>query len=320
MNRWLSLLATWAVTVPAVLAAAAQEPDLYRPLRTATAPTIDGKLDDPCWRDARRTEGFVTADGAPVTPRTTAMVCYDDAWLYVGVECLEPNPADLRRNARTEFDGVFLDDCVELFLRPRFQRPSYYQFVVNCAGVAYDALGSDGGWASGWQTRTQIGPDRWTAEMAIPFAAVEFGRSESISLVGMSLCRTRPRGNTLETSCWPVGGWYHNPAGHLLFSDYAEFIRRELLPEWTALRDSTQQLLAGAAQDETAGQVRQRLVATDRDFRASLAKNPIRAEDVNRLCLLLKTVPAEISAAKRRIRSAGMFAGLERKLTVPEPP
>src|SRR5262249_26934870 len=56
----------------------------YVARRVKVAPRIDGKLDDPAWKDAPESEAFVnTLSGAPVDQKTTVKVVYDDKNLYI---------------------------------------------------------------------------------------------------------------------------------------------------------------------------------------------------------------------------------------------
>ena len=57
-------------------------------LITGSAPTIDGRLDEPVWRSAPVATDFVQQrpdPGAPATERTEARVLYDDDAVYIGL-------------------------------------------------------------------------------------------------------------------------------------------------------------------------------------------------------------------------------------------
>ena len=61
-------------------------PMLQVPL-TDSKPIVDGKLDDPCWKDAARTGSLKVTQGAPVQSITEAFILRDSDHLYVGVSC-----------------------------------------------------------------------------------------------------------------------------------------------------------------------------------------------------------------------------------------
>lgn len=141
--------------------------------RAISAPAIDGVLDDACWaRAAAVLRGFVSLDGAgTAAPPTDARVCWDDARLYVGVRCDEPQVKSLLARSTARDDGVWRDDCVELFLDTNLDRATYYHVIVNSIGTVYDETVPGGpAWNADLQVAAQVGTDHWTVELAIPFA------------------------------------------------------------------------------------------------------------------------------------------------------
>ncbi len=71
---------------------------LAQPLLSAcrkTPPRIDGRLDDPIWRQVTTYEHFVQSDpteGVAGSERTVFQVAYDEEALYVGVRSFDHNP------------------------------------------------------------------------------------------------------------------------------------------------------------------------------------------------------------------------------------
>ncbi|MBM4086594.1 MAG: hypothetical protein FJ272_17560, partial [Planctomycetes bacterium] len=155
-----------------------------------------------------------------------ARVAHDDTNLYLAVEVDEPAMQSLRAPSRPHDDGdTWKDDCVELFLAPEPGGLTYYQFIVNAAGARYDSCEGGKGLAAAWnakpdwQATVAKQADRWTAEIAIPFAALGVEKPLRGELWGLKICR----------SVWGRGGdrredrntaWaytpspsYHDPAG-----------------------------------------------------------------------------------------------------------
>src|SRR5438067_5610508 len=69
-------------------------PDLptARAARLTGTIRLDGKLDEPAWRDAPVTDAFTQVDpeeGKPASERTEVRVLYDDDALYVGVRLFD---------------------------------------------------------------------------------------------------------------------------------------------------------------------------------------------------------------------------------------
>jgi len=64
-------------------------------VRVQNPPKIDGRLDDPCWREAVPTSDFVQMEpeeGELATEQTIVRAVYDGDNLYFGVECLDSQP------------------------------------------------------------------------------------------------------------------------------------------------------------------------------------------------------------------------------------
>ncbi len=67
-----------------------------RAIRVGQGPKIDGSLADPAWQAAAPFSGFLMADpfpGGEPSEKTELRIVYDDANLYIGVRCLDSEPA-----------------------------------------------------------------------------------------------------------------------------------------------------------------------------------------------------------------------------------
>jgi len=189
--------------------------------KAAAAPTIDGRLDEPLWKQAASVALHDTRSGIKPSQPTQAWVAWDAERLYLAVRCSELRMKRLVAKV-TEADGrVWSDDCVEVFVRPEPAKPVYYHIVANALGTLYDARcpRNDKTWQSNAQVATTRERARWTVEMAVPFAA--FGVTPTVGArwrlnVGRS---ERP---SRETSSWsPVGGRFHAVGRHgwLVFAE-----------------------------------------------------------------------------------------------------
>ncbi len=147
--------------------------------RTNEPPTIDGMLDDECWKEASITSPFLSLSSSVLPDeQTRARLCWDDQNLYIAAEafdaCLEPR-LNMLHAVKAEQEGkdarVFTDDCIEIFLQPG--EDSYYHFAANSGDGTYDARGTDSVWNSGWTCEARRLHDRYVLEIAIPFAAIE---------------------------------------------------------------------------------------------------------------------------------------------------
>ncbi len=145
---------------------------------TSTPIVLDGELDEPAWLSAPKLGPFRICNDAETTETPShAQVVYSDDALYIGLTYGEPN-MDMIIAARTAHDSdVWEDDSFELFINPDAYGMPYYHFVANTNGVTADSgykMGEDAdfSWNGGWQVKIAKKPDRWVAEIKIPYATV----------------------------------------------------------------------------------------------------------------------------------------------------
>lgn len=166
----------------------------YRPpkgyvcVRASGPITIDGKLDEPAWREAPWTDDFVDIEGDRRPKprfRTRARMLWDDQYFYVAAELEEPHVW----GTLTQHDAViFHDNDFEVFIDPDGDSHEYYEFEINALNTGWDLLlprpYKDGGSAlNSWEIpglKTAIHIDGtlndprdrdrgWTVEIAFPW-------------------------------------------------------------------------------------------------------------------------------------------------------
>ncbi len=172
-------------------------------------PTLDGRLDDPCWTANSAITEFMRHDGSgPAREPTRAWVVYDDKALYFAFDCPFPAGRRLKAEATTHDGRTWLDDSVEVFLRPWRLQSGYYQWCINCLGKVRDSFGRRIRWESGAVARVHRGRNRWTVEVRIPFDRLAL-TPDSGDEWGLNLVRNdRING---ETVTWSLGG-FHDPS------------------------------------------------------------------------------------------------------------
>jgi uncharacterized repeat protein (TIGR03806 family) len=110
--------------------------------RWADTPIVlDGKDDDPAWKNAQVIDWFGQpwlGDKAPaLRGKTKAKLLWDRDYIYFFAEMED---RDLFADV-TEHDGpIWLNDAFELFFRPGPHKPGYYEFEVNAANAVFDAF------------------------------------------------------------------------------------------------------------------------------------------------------------------------------------
>jgi len=180
------LLATaTALTLSRPAPAAEQEtqpeaaPPSLHAVVVSVPPVIDGLLDDPCWQQATRVEGFWREDvDAPELERTEAWLCYDARAIYVAFRCHDSKPGEIRGDQKKRQGSFWRDDSVEFWLDVENSGHNFYSFCVNPAGTQYDRV--PGGtsekieWKGDWRAAAGIDETGWTAEMEIPFSILRY--------------------------------------------------------------------------------------------------------------------------------------------------
>jgi len=148
---------------------------------SGAAPVIDGRLDEPAWREAPVATGFTQnrpRPGAPSSLRSEARVLVDDEAIYIGLSYFDPEPAKIqaplaRRDDETISDWSFVE------IDSRHDRRSGFSFGINPRGVQVDGLWADDvvydpSWNAVWESAARVNADGWTVEVRIPFSQLAF--------------------------------------------------------------------------------------------------------------------------------------------------
>jgi len=171
---------------------------------TSQPPKIDGKLDDPCWKNVPEAE-FQTRCGKAVAPgrRTYLRAVFDREAIYFGfrMEFDKPLVETVLANPDGDFFGS--SDLVEVFLKPGKR---YVQFALDHRGYRFvNLFGGPVGRkpATGWEAKVGKNEGIWTAEIRIPFALLaELGAAPPSDRTGWqaNFCREYNAGKELQ--CW----------------------------------------------------------------------------------------------------------------------
>jgi len=186
-----------AVTLPVVETAgpkSAPRPD-YVIRRAAGKITVDGKGDEPAWQQAPSTDAFIGAQGGAVVPgEAKARFLWDDQNLYVLIGVTD---SDVASSYTKHDEPIWKEDAVELFVDADKSGAGYVELQVSPRNVTFDSwfqggrtAGGDEKWDSGMVTAVSLDgtldnrddvDKGWTAEIAIPLAAVK-GRDEAMAV------------------------------------------------------------------------------------------------------------------------------------------
>lgn len=149
-------------------------------LRSATAPALTGRMDDPLWAKAPIHGNFMMLkDGAtpPVATQVRAILC--DKTLYLAAKCAEPQMDKMRVKITADGEpNIWANDSMEFFLDVEGKGTNYFHIMVSSNGFhAADARGPQrpacpavASRASKWEDDSGQG---WMIEAAIDLSKLE---------------------------------------------------------------------------------------------------------------------------------------------------
>ncbi|HKI96024.1 MAG TPA: DUF5916 domain-containing protein [Gemmatimonadales bacterium] len=208
-------------------------------------PVIDGRLNDPAWKQAEWISDFLDRDpieGAVPSESTKVAFMFDGNALYVGARMYSKNPKDIVRGV-TQRDQASNTERLIIWLDTYLDRRTAYSFGVTAAGTRLDfyqpsdaAYRRDYSYNPVWQAAAHVDSLGWTAEMRIPFSQLRFN-DHPRQVWGININRYIPNRN--EDIYWIVvpkdatgwSSWFGNLEG---INGIKPTRRIELLPYVTA--------------------------------------------------------------------------------------
>ncbi len=166
--------------------------------------TLDGEFNEPVWKEAEAAGAFhkkyPTDVGAP-KKKTSVQVCYDSKFIYFAITAFDSGKALIQSLKRDMgHDG---NDGVGITLDPGNEKTNGFFFTINALNAQSDdqlKIGDEmptWSWDSKWFSETKIFPDRWTAEIAIPFKSIRYS-AEKLTW-GVNFVRSDPKSNEFST-------------------------------------------------------------------------------------------------------------------------
>jgi len=239
------LLAAAFLAAHPVSSSAAEPGEFFRPLRAATPPAIDGRLDDEIWRDAPSVTGFKTFIpdfGREPGQDTIAYMAYDAENLYFAFKCLDREPDKIKASVAAR-DTIRADDFICINLDTFNDRQSLYAFYVNPLGIQTDSR-----FASGkedfsvdfvWSSAGRLDAEGYTVELRVPFKSIRYAGKQRVE---MSIFFERRIARSSEHSSYPAldparGYFFLTQMMPLELQDIKKYTLLELLPAFTYGQD-----------------------------------------------------------------------------------
>ena len=205
--RWMGLAFAIVLPPPALADSLTVARPTVTAVRLSSPIDVDGKLDEPVWRDGDAITDFKQSDpveGARPSMKTEVRVAYDDNALYIGARMYDSTPDSIMARL-TRRDVAVAGDEFCLFIDPYCDRRSGYYFKVSAAGTLYDGtLFNDGwdddSWDGVWEGHANRDDQGWTCEMRIPFSQMRF---TSVERWGIDFRRTIQRRSEKDWVVYP---------------------------------------------------------------------------------------------------------------------
>ncbi len=151
--------------------------------------TLDGRLDEPVWRQAAvldRFHQYQPVDSRPAEERTEVRIWYAPNAIYFGITAWDQ--AGGIRATVADRDNLDTDDRITIYLDTFNDRRRAFFFTVNPLGVQEDGVRSEGGFTAGslqggltdknpdylWQSHGQVTDSGYVVEIRIPFKSLRY--------------------------------------------------------------------------------------------------------------------------------------------------
>jgi hypothetical protein len=239
--------------LPVAVKAPEQKKLVARKVKTGTI-KLDGKLDEPEWKQAATTGPFVnTMDGSPAGSKAEARVLWDDKYLYVAYQM---DDADVWTTMDKRDDKLWTQEAVEMFIDADGDGKTYVELQANPKGAIFDSYlpawrKNENDWDSGMKVAVKVDgtidnrddTDKgWTVEMQIPLEAArgkekemknvppKVGDAWRVNFFRMDMPKGKPQAGTAWSP--PMAGDYHvlDKFGVLAFGDETGALPAPKLP------------------------------------------------------------------------------------------
>jgi hypothetical protein len=143
---------------------------------------IDGKIDEPAWKNVTPASDFVMYqpdNGKPIpdTQKTEVRVLYNNDAIYIAALLYDdPNKVLKEISQRDNFGTA---DLFGVFINGFNDGQQNFQFFVSAADVQGDCImtdanGEDYSWDAVWISKAVLNDKGWAVEIKIPYAALRF--------------------------------------------------------------------------------------------------------------------------------------------------
>lgn len=177
-------------------------------VKTEEPLTLDGRLDEPAWQNARVIREFYQFEprnGQPASQKTEVRILYDEENITFGFICYDSDPKRIAGRLTRRDSDLREDDAVFVLIDTFHDRRNCYYFGTNILGTQWDGRITENGrtnddtWDGIWRSAGHRMESGWSAEISIALSSIKYQPGEN-EVWGLSLGRSIPR--NLESHFW----------------------------------------------------------------------------------------------------------------------
>ena len=144
----------------------------------ATAPTVDGTINDDEWKDAGEFTGMFDAiDNSPCPERAIFWLGYDDKYIYFAARAYDSQPGSIKMTEYRTNVSLAGDDFVQVDIDPFGALTDWSHFSINPRGATKVVIAGGRAakreWIGDFVAKSRLTPEGWETEARIPWALMK---------------------------------------------------------------------------------------------------------------------------------------------------
>lgn len=171
----------------------------YTTSRAASAPKIDGILNDAAWANVSLMTDFKQkspAYGIDCSQNMEVKIVYDNSAVYIGARLYDSHCDSIACQLGNR-DGEVNADFFDVKFDTYNTEQDAFIFGLSASGVQFDSRFTDGLYNAVWESSVKIDSIGWVVEMKIPFSALRFPNKD-IQLWGLQITRSINRNGEFD--------------------------------------------------------------------------------------------------------------------------
>ena len=169
----------------------------YKPLRISEKIILDGKLNEPAWKNAQKENDFMQYDptaGASPTEKTEVRIVYNDEYLFAGIRAYDHEPSKLIATGMERDFELGNNDEIAFVIDSYNDKSTGLAFITDLLNARFDTEFSQNGantnnaYNTFWDVASSVDSLGYTTEFRIPFSSLRFQTKDTV-LMGFKIIR-----------------------------------------------------------------------------------------------------------------------------------